>query len=165
MIDKLLNNYKRNIASIEMLKMKINEWQEILSMDAEAIDKLYAKPKEEKLGVQTSRLLNPIETMVIRVEDQKLKIVKLITDTQKRIKKLENDKQLVDVLLESLDEESKFIIIQKCCERKKWNIITYQFNNKYRNEYQEYITASGIRKRFEVIKKNLSDLLESISTK
>lgn len=165
MIDKLLNNYKRNTASVEMLKIRINQWRDILNMDAEEIDKLYAKPKEENLGIQTSRILNPIENMLIRVEEQKIKIKRWIKESEEKIKKLEEENKIVDILLESLDEESRFIITQKYYERKKWNIITYQFNSKYRNEYREYITSSGVRKKYECTKRELSHLLEELSKK
>ena len=67
MIDKMLNNYKKNIASIEMLKIKINQWQEILTKDIQEIDSIYSKPKSENLGIQKTRILNPIENMYIRV--------------------------------------------------------------------------------------------------
>ncbi len=162
MIDKMLNSYKRNEATIEMLKIKINQWEDILTKDTEEISRIYSKPKEENLGVQTSHNSNPIESMIIRVEDQKEKIKMWIRDSSDKIKTLEDDNKIVDILLQSLDEESKFIIMQKHFEKKKWNIITHQFNSKYRNEYHEYITSSGVRKKYDTIKKELSSLLEEI---
>lgn len=163
MIDKMLNNYKRNEATIEMLKIKINQWQDILTKDTQEIDTIYSKPKQENLGVQKSHTSNPIESMIIRVEDQKEKIKIWIKDSSDKIIKLEQDNKLVDILLQSLDEETSFIIIQKHFEKKKWNIITHQFNSKYRNEYHEYITSSGVRKKYEVAKKELSSLLKEIN--
>lgn len=165
MIDKLLNNYKNNKANIELLKIKINQWCDILNMSSEEIVELYSKPKEDKLGVQSTRILNPIESMIIKAEDQKEKIKNLILDSNNKIKMLEQENKIVDILLETLDEESKFIIIQKCFERKKWNIITFQFNSNYRNEYKEFITSSGIRKKFSGIKKELMHILEDIMQK
>ncbi len=161
MIDKMLNSYKRNEATIEMLKIKINQWEDILTKDTEEISRIYSKPKEENLGVQTSHNSNPIESMIIRVEDQKEKIKMWIRDSSDKIKTLEDDNKIVDILLQSLDEESKFIIMQKHFEKKKWNIITHQFNSKYRNEYHEYITSSGVRKKYDTIKKELSSLLDN----
>lgn len=163
MIDKLLNNYKRNQATIEMLKIKINQWQDILTKDTEDIDKIFSKQHQENLGVQTSHNLNPIESMIIRVEDQKEKIKEWIVESEKKIYNLEQNNKIVDIMIQSLDEESLFIIKQKHFEKKKWNIITYQFNSKFRNEYHEYITYSGIRKKYEITKKQLSILLEEIT--
>lgn len=163
MIDKLLNGYKRNEATIEMLKLKVNQWQEILDKDASEIDSLFSHPKCDNLGVQTSHTSNPIESMMIRVENQKEKIKMWIKESQDKIKTLEDDNKIVDILLQSLDEESKFIIIQKHFEKKKWNIITHQFNSNYRNEYHEYITSSGVRKKYEGIKRDISSILEEIS--
>ncbi len=163
MIDKYLNDYKRNIATIEMLKLKINQWEDILKKETTEIDSIFSKPKEENLGVQTSHNSNPIESMVIRVEEQKVKIEKWIIDSKTKISTLEQKTKLTDILIDSLDEESKFIIIQKHFEKKKWNIITYQFNSKFRSEYKEYITSSGIRKKYDTIKKELSSLFEEIS--
>ena len=162
MIDKLLNGYKRNEATIQMLKLKINQWEETLTKDASEIDRLYSQPKCENLGVQTSHNLNPIESMMIRVENQKDKIKAWIKDSQDKIKSLEHENKIVDILLESLDEESSFILIQKHFEKKKWNIITHQFNSKFRNEYHEYITSSGVRKKYEGIKREISSLFEEI---
>ena len=162
MIDKLLNGYKRNEATIQMLKLKINQWEETLTKDASEIDSLYSQPKCETLGVQTSHNLNPIESMMIRVENQKDKIKAWIKDSQDKIKSLEHENKIVDILLESLDEESSFILIQKHFEKKKWNIITHQFNSKFRNEYHEYITSSGVRKKYEGIKREISSLFEEI---
>lgn len=162
MIDKLLNGYKRNEATIQMLKLKINQWEETLTKDASEIDSLYSQPKCENLGVQTSHNLNPIESMMIRVENQKEKIKTWIKDSQDKIKSLEHDNKIVDILLESLDEESSFILIQKHFEKKKWNIITHQFNSKFRNEYHEYITSSGVRKKYEGIKREISSIFEEI---
>ena len=154
MIDKLLNGYKRNEATIQMLKLKINQWEETLTKDASEIDSLYSQPKCENL--------NPIESMMIRVENQKDKIKAWIKDSQDKIKSLEHENKIVDILLESLDEESSFILIQKHFEKKKWNIITHQFNSKFRNEYHEYITSSGVRKKYEGIKREISSLFEEI---
>ena len=49
-----------------------------------------------------------------------------------KIIELEKEQQMANILIDSLDEESKFIVIQKHFEKKKWNIITHQFNSKYR---------------------------------
>ena len=38
MIDKVLNNYKKNEAAIQMLKIKINQWNDILTKDIQEID-------------------------------------------------------------------------------------------------------------------------------
>ena len=165
MIDKMLNNYKKNIASIEMLKIKINQWQEILTKDIQEIDSIYSKPKSENLGIQKTRILNPIENMYIRVEDQKEKIKEWIKESEDKIKKLTEETKIVEILLDSLEEETIFIIKEKHFEKKKWNIITYQFNSKYRNQYNEYITSSGVRKKYEVAKRELSSLLEKILPK
>ena len=81
---------------------------------------------------------------------------------EKKIEKLEQDKKIVNILISSLDEETKFIVVQKHFENKKWNIITHQFNSNYRNQYHEYITSAGVRKKYEVAKKGLSSLLEEI---
>lgn len=165
MIDKILNNYKKNIASVEMLRLKINQWQEILKKDIQEIDKIYANPKSENLGIQRTGISNPIESMYIRVEEQKKKINIWINESNNKIEKLKEEIKIVEILLESLDEENAFIIKEKHFEKKKWNIITYQFNSKYRNEYHEYITLSGVRKKYEVAKKELLHLLENLLPK
>ena len=165
MIDKMLNNYKRNIASIEMLKIKINQWQEILTKDIHEIDRIYARPKNENLGINRTGPGNPTESMVIRVEDQKQKINNWIEDSYKTINKLKEETKMIEILLESLDEETAFIIKEKHFEKKKWNIITHQFNSKYRNQYHEYITSAGVRKKYEVAKRELSELLEKFLPK
>ena len=161
MIDRMLNNYKKNEATIEMLKIKINQWKDILTKDIQEIDLIYSK-HQDNLGVQKSHNSNPIESMYIRVEEQKKKIKLWIEDSEKKIEKLEQDKKIVNILISSLDEETKFIIEQKHFENKKWNIITHQFNSNYRNQYHEYITSAGVRKKYEVAKKGLSRLLEEI---
>ena len=161
MIDKMLNNYKKNEATIEMLKLKINQWKDILTKDIQEIDLIYSK-HQDNLGVQKSHNSNPIESMYIRVEEQKKKIKLWIEDSEKKIEKLEQDKKIVNILISSLDEETKFIVVQKHFENKKWNIITHQFNSNYRNQYHEYITSAGVRKKYEVAKKGLSSLLEEI---
>ena len=99
---------------------------------------------------------------MIRVENQKEKISGWIKESQDKIKSLENENKIVDILLESLDEESNFILTQTHFEKKKWNIITHQFNSKFRNEYHEYITSSGVRKKYEGIKRDISSLFEEI---
>ena len=162
MIEKLLNNYKRNEAKIEMLKLRIAEWEDILKMDVEDIDRIYSK-KADNLGIQKSHNLNPMESMYIRVEDQKEKIKMWIQETENKINKMAQDNKMIDIMLQSLDEESRFIITQKHFEKKKWNIITYQFNSKYRNEYNEYITTAGIRKKYSGSKKQLLSLFENFS--
>ena len=105
-----------------------------------------------------------MESMYIRVEDQKEKIKMWIQETENKINKMAQDNKMIDIMLQSLDEESRFIIIQKHFEKKKWNIITYQFNSKYRNEYKEYITTAGIRKKYSGSKKQLLSLFENISS-
>lgn len=161
MIDRMLNNYKKNEATIKMLKIKINQWKDILTKDIQEIDRIYSK-RQDNLGVQKSYNSNPIESMYIRVEEQKKKINVWIKDSEKKLEKLEQEKKIINILIESLDEENQFIIKQKHFENKKWNIITHQFNSNYRNQYHEYITSAGVRKKYEVAKKRLSNLLEEI---
>ena len=163
MIDKVLNNYKKNEAAIQMLKIKINQWNDILTKDIQEIDLIYSKKYHDNLGMQKNRKSNPIESMYIRVEEQKKKINLWIKESNEKIIELEKEQQMANILIDSLDEESKFIIIQKHFEKKKWNIITHQFNSKYRNEYHEYITSSGVRKKYDTAKKALSTLLEEVS--
>ena len=112
MIDRMLNNYKKNEATIEMLKIKINQWKDILTKDIQEIDLIYSK-HQDNLGVQKSHNSNPIESMYIRVEEQKKKIKLWIEDSEKKIEKLEQDKKIVNILISSLDEETKFIVVQK----------------------------------------------------
>lgn len=163
MIDKVLNNYKKNEAAIQMLKIKINQWNDILTKDIQEIDLIYSKKYQDNLGMQKNRKSNPIESMYIRVEEQKKKINFWIKESNEKIIELEKEQQMANILIDSLDEESKFIVIQKHFEKKKWNIITHQFNSKYRNEYHEYITSSGVRKKYDTAKKALSTLLEEVS--
>ena len=163
MIDKVLNNYKKNEAAIQMLKIKINQWNDILTKDIQEIDLIYSKKYQDNLGMQKNRKSNPIESMYIRVEEQKKKINLWIKESNEMIIELEKEQQMANILIDSLDEESKFIVIQKHFEKKKWNIITHQFNSKYRNEYHEYITSSGVRKKYDTAKKALSTLLEEVS--
>lgn len=163
MIDKVLNNYKKNEAAIQMLKIKINQWNDILTKDIQEIDLIYSKKYQDNLGMQKNRKSNPIESMYIRVEEQKKKINIWIKESNEKIIELEKEQQMANILIDSLDEESKFIVIQKHFEKKKWNIITHQFNSKYRNEYHEYITSSGVRKKYDTAKKALSTLLEEVS--
>ena len=163
MIDKILNNYKKNEAAIQMLKIKINQWNDILTKDIQEIDLIYSKKYQDNLGIQKNRKSNPIESMYIRVEEQKKKINLWIKESNEKIIELEKEQQMANILIDSLDEESKFIVIQKHFEKKKWNIITHQFNSKYRNEYHEYITSSGVRKKYDTAKKALSTLLEEVS--
>lgn len=163
MIDKVLNNYKKNEAAIQMLKIKINQWNDILTKDIQEIDLIYSKKYQDNLGIQKNRKSNPIESMYIRVEEQKKKINLWIKESNEKIIELEKEQQMANILIDSLDEESKFIVIQKHFEKKKWNIITHQFNSKYRNEYHEYITSSGVRKKYDTAKKALSTLLEEVS--
>lgn len=163
MIDKVLNNYKKNEAAIQMLKIKINQWNDILTKDIQEIDLIYSKKYQDNLGMQKNRKSNPIESMYIRVEEQKKKINLWIKESNEKIIELEKEQQMANILIDSLDEESKFIVIQKHFEKKKWNIITHQFNSKYRNEYHEYITSSGVRKKYDTAKKALSTLLEEVS--
>ena len=86
MIDRMLNNYKKNEATIEMLKIKINQWKDILTKDIQEIDLIYSK-HQDNLGVQKSYNSNPIESMYIRVEEQKKKINLWIEESEKKIKK------------------------------------------------------------------------------
>jgi len=159
MIDSLLNNYKSNIAKIEMIKLKIAEWESILLMNPLEIDTIYRKYQSENLGITKTRVSNPTEELMIRVEKQKEKINSWIEDKTKAMEELNRDIQITEILINSLDEENAYIIKQKHFENKKWNNITYTFNSKYRNELNDYITESGIRKRYSTIKASLSKLL------
>ena len=159
MIDSLLNNYKSNIAKIEMIKLKIAEWESILLMNPLEIDTIYRKYQSENLGITKTKVSNPTEELMIRVEKQKEKINSWIEDKTKAMEELNRDIQITEILINSLDEENAYIIKQKHFENKKWNNITYTFNSKYRNELNDYITESGIRKRYSTIKASLSQLL------
>lgn len=159
MIDSLLNNYKSNIARIEMIKLKIAEWESILLMNPIEIDTIYRKYQSENLGITKTRVSNPTEELIVRVEKQKIKINSWINEKKKTMEELTRKIHVTEILINSLDEENAYIIKQKHFENKKWNNITYTFNLKYRNELNDYITESGVRKRYSTIKASLSQLL------
>jgi len=159
MIDSLLNNYKSNIARIEMIKLKIAEWESILLMNPIEIDTIYRKYQSENLGITKTRVSNPTEELIVRVEKQKKKINSWINEKKKTMEELTKKIHVTEILINSLDEENAYIIKQKHFENKKWNNITYTFNLKYRNEFNDYITESGVRKRYSTIKASLSQLL------
>ena len=92
MIDKMLNNYKKNIASIEMLKIKINQWQEILTKDIQEIDRIYAtiycEQKSQK-GILIGKggsLLKKIGT-VSRVELEEIVEKKVFLSLEVKVEK------------------------------------------------------------------------------
>ena len=113
MIDSLLNNYKSNIAKIEMIKLKIAEWESILLMNPLEIDTIYRKYQSENLGITKTKVSNPTEELMIRVEKQKEKINSWIEDKRKAMEELNRDIQITEILINSLDEENAYIIKQK----------------------------------------------------
>lgn len=160
MIESLLKNYKRNVALLELNKIKINQLENDLSKDIHELDKLYSKREYIEPGMPKSqRISNPTEDMVIRVEKIKNNIKNQIRTTITRNEKTSDDIEKVKWLLSSLTEEERFLIERKYFEKEKSYAITRKFNTKFRMESNDYITQSGIRKRTMEIVRSLQGLL------
>lgn len=160
MIVELLKDYKKNVASIELSKIKIDEWESILKKESIEINELYPKKKQENLGIQNNkRISSPTEATVERAEMLKEKIKGWINEEILKLKEREKEIKITDILLNSLPLEDKFILELKYKEKDKWDIITRKFNKEYRNQYNDYITVSGIKQKKDVIIEQLELLL------
>lgn len=161
MIIDLLKDYKANVLTIEFSKIKIDEWLIILEKDAIDINELYPKKRQENLGIQkTNKPTSPTEEIIERSEKIKETIKESIRLEILKIKEHEKKIKLVDILLNSLPAEDRFILELKYKEKDKWNIITRKFNKEYRNQYDEYITVSGVKQKKDAILERLEILLE-----
>ena len=160
-IDELLKNYKRNISRIEFIKMKIKNYEDDLMKDIFEINESIEKPRYENLGISRgSRVSNPTENLVINAETKKEEYQEKIENLRSKLLELEKEIKIIDNLIQNLDEESKMLITQKIFENKKWHIITFKFNAEFRNEYKDYITISGIRKKYYRILESLSTIYQ-----
>ena len=166
MVTNLLKNYKRNVADIELAKIKIGEWKGQLIVDAITINDLYPQKRKQHLGNKknTSPAM-PTEESIIRAEAIKEKIKEWIKEEQQRIRKLKKQVKVIDILLESLSEENRFIMELKFKEQEKWHIITRKFNKKFRDDYDDYITQSGIKKKYLVIIEEIDSHLSVLNLK
>ena len=162
MFKDLIKNYKKNIAHIELARMKIAEWKEALKADANAINEMFPKKRPQNLGIDKQQLTtSPTEDIVIRAETLKEKIKLWMIEEKKQIKKWQKETRIVDILLNSLSEEDRFLIELKHFENDKWHIITRKFNKKYRDEDDDYITISGIRKKYTIVIEELTSRLNN----
>lgn len=165
MVINLLKDYKANILSIEFSKIKIDEWLVILEKDAIGINELYPKKRQENLGIQKIRKpTSPTEEIIERSEKIKETIKESIRLETLKIKESEKKIKLVDILLNSLSAEDRFILELKYKEKDKWHIITRKFNKEYRNQYDDYITVSGVKQKKDAIIQRLEILLEEHSS-
>ena len=166
MITKLLKNYKKNIAYIELAQLKIIEWKEHLKKDTITINSLYPKKQPQYLATDKKQnLSSPTEDMVLRAEMLKDKIKGWIKEERTKIRECRKNVKIVDILLSSLPEEDRFLMELKYKEHEKWHIITYKFNRKYRHEYDDYITLSGVKKKNIVITQELEARLNEPNKK
>ena len=160
MVIEILKNYKRNVAKIELSKIKINEWKDIISKDALAINILYPKKRPQNLGTQRLEdFSSPTEDMVIRAETIKEKVKGWIKDEKIKIKEYKKKIKIADILFDSLPEEDKFWIRLRYKEHEKWHIITRKFNKEYRENYDDYITVSGMKKKNIIVIQELETRL------
>ena len=166
MVTKLLKNYKRNIAYIELAQIKIGEWKETLKKDAITINNLYPKKQPQHLGIEKVRnLKSPTEDIVMRAETLKDRIRNWIKEEKSKIRECQKNVKIIDILLESLPDEDRFLMELKYKEHEKWHIITRKFNKKYRDEYDDYITLSGVKKKNQVIIEELESRLNEPNKK
>lgn len=159
MIIKILKNYKRNKATIELAQIKIKELKLNLKKDAVELNEIYPRKQLEKIGTQKMRPTSPTEKAVERSEFLKEKIKDWIKDERIKIKKCEKEIRIVDILLNTLSEEEKFIVESKYINGGKWNIITYKFNLKFRNSNNDSILTPAIHKKNDAIIKKLDSLI------
>lgn len=160
MVINLLKDYKKNIVSIEFSKIKIDEWLFVLEKDAVDINEIYPKKREENLGIQKmKKVTSPTEQIIERAEMLKEQIKELIREENLKIKEYERNIKIVDILLSSLTAEDRYILELKYIEKDKWHIITRKFNKEYRNQYDDYITVSGIKQKKDAIVQQLELLL------
>ncbi len=74
MITKILKDYKRNKATIELAQLKIKELKNNLKKDAIELNDLYPKQQIEKIGTHKVKPTSPTEKLVERSELLKEKI-------------------------------------------------------------------------------------------
>ena len=144
-IEKALRDYMRKKAIIQTTLERIKAYENAID-HPELITGLFLGTSIEP-GMPTGKgykPTSPIEHEILEVESNSEEIRQWIKEDKSRIYPLQIEKEQIDMAMNVLTMQQRYIVECKYFESMFWNDIEISFNDKYRAK--SFITVSGIKK-------------------
>lgn len=134
--------YKQHKAEVETTLRRIDVWKEILRRGEleyfeDIPDKVPGMPRSKTV-------ISPVENRIIRNEITTEMVEQWISDDESRIFYKKMEIEHIDIALQSLTAEKRFVIISKYFEDMTWRNIEIQFNEKF-SRNRIYISDNRLR--------------------
>lgn len=162
-LEAKLNNFKKNRALIETTEIRIRTYEDLLKNNKDdRLNLIFESSEAVELGMPKpkGKISKPVEMALIKKEISREKVREWIDNDKNRILIPKLELQQIESAMKALNEEEVYIIELKYFNKWNWNAIVSEFNARFRNVYNTYISESGIRK---IKKKSLETLCEILN--
>lgn len=162
-IKKMLNEHKEKKSKLDIMLSTIDAWEHAVKNPETIVYLVQTSGIELGMPRGSFNINSPVEKEVInKIEDFKLAIELVrewIKEEESRAFPLKIDVMRVEHSLNSLANDEVYIIECKHFENLIWRDIELNYNNKYTRK-NNYITESGLRKKYDDIIKKLYNVLK-----
>ena len=157
-IEDRLKEYEGNKSIIETTLARVEVFKNAIDNPG-SHDGLFLKPSKE-IGMPRGSNVNvsPVEDTVLTQEEEVELLKEWIKEEYSRIYPLQIEKEQIDIALNALTVQQRFIIKCKYFENMMWRDIEYDFNDKFRQK--NYITVEGLRIMNRGVLKTITKILE-----
>lgn len=165
-LENRLYNYQNDKRDLANRMILIEYYEELLKKDddelVEETDKpVTIDPSMPKCNVTS----NPTEQKVIKGIVRREQIERWLKYEKSKILLLKTEMEIIGSSLKALTQEELFVIECKYFERLNWFTIEQDFNDKFRNRYNNCVGEGGLKKIKARAVTKLNKLLESFYMK
>lgn len=163
-IEKALEDYKRKKSVIETSLERIEVFRRALNSPETGPEKwdifLYQSPTERMLRgpIQKGSDGSPVEWAYLQGEKRIERLKNWIKDEESKIYPLQVEVKQIEIALEALTKQQRYVIECKYFEKMFWRDIEKNFNETFRN--QNYITFERLKSINKEALAILSEILE-----
>lgn len=148
-LENKLNNFRKNKAFVEATEIRIKTYEELLKSNTDdVLSLIFDNTDSIELGMPRAKgiISKPTEQAIFKKEIRREKVQEWIDEDRSRILMPKLELLQIATALKALNDEERYIIELKYFNKWTWGAIEQEFNSKFRNLYNTYISESGIKK-------------------
>lgn len=160
-----LKGYKKVKAELTIRQERIRIWTDVIeNNNTDKILEIFSDTPEDTFGMPKAkyRKTSPVEVELFKKEDSISTIKKIINKERDIVVSMEYRISRIEIGLNALTEEERFIINCKYIENMRWEHIEDAYNSKFRKKRNNGVTDKILQNKTIKIKRKLYELLYKI---
>jgi len=157
-IEKMLREYKVKKSRVDAANASIEAYEKVIE-NPEIVDSWSYNIDNREPGMPSAHRMSSVVEVEVCAQELTIDTIKeWIEDTKARIFKTALEVKRIEIALQGLTYQEKFLIELKYFEKLNWKNIEINFNQKFRQ--QNCITDSGLQKINTIALDKLSIVLD-----